>query len=126
METIAEIIVEGEVVPAEIAMIEEEPVLENTLSTETAMVVLSDAEKAAIALDLKLKLERIIFAADQPLTIKQIRAVFPDVEVPSVDEVRQAITQLQEDYAERAVHLVEVASGFCFRATALIAPYVGN
>ena len=39
-----------------------------------------------------------------------------DLEKPDRNEIRKALNELQEDYAERGVELKEVASGFRFQA----------
>ena len=94
---------------------------EAEISQETA-----DAEIEIIIPDLKYKLEGILFAAQKALSAKQLRALFPEDELPSMQQIQTALEELQQDYAERGVRLEQIASGYCFRATALIAPYVGE
>lgn len=119
-----------ELIEAEdIAAVEESDTEETTaeaVDSEMAVIELSEEEKAAAAKELKLKLEGILFASDKPLSPKQLNALFPETEAPSVGEIRGVLKELQQDYEDRGVHLVEISSGYCFRATALIAPYVGE
>jgi segregation and condensation protein B len=99
----------------------EAPTTENTaVSTEVAV-----AEEIFIP-DLKYKLEGIIFAAQKTMSVKQLRSLFPVDETPSLQQIQNTLDELQQDYAERGVRLERIASGYCFRATALIAPYVGE
>jgi segregation and condensation protein B len=63
-------------------------------------------------LNLKHIVEAVLLAAGQPLSLDQILTVFGEAEPPQRDEIRAAIAALQEDYAQRGIELVEVASGF--------------
>ncbi len=61
--------------------------------------------------------EAVIFAADKPVTMAQLRQVFePDGDVGS-EEIEKAIEALRADFAsgDRALVLVEVSAGFAFR-----------
>ena len=55
--------------------------------------------------------EAVLMAAGKPLALDQILAVFGDGEKPERDEIKAALAALQEDYSERGLQLVEVASG---------------
>jgi len=70
--------------------------------------------------------ESILLAAGKPLTIEQLLAVFGDGEKPSPDELREAIAALQENYAERGIELVEVASGFRIQVSQAMEPWVSR
>jgi len=56
--------------------------------------------------------ESVLLAAGKPLGLDQLLAVFGDGEKPERDDIREAVTALQQDYAERGIELVEVASGY--------------
>lgn len=60
-------------------------------------------------------LEAAIFAADEPLGIDRMLALFPEHETPGRDELKAALEGLQADYAERAIELRRVASGWRFQ-----------
>lgn len=61
---------------------------------------------------LKNIIEAALLAAGRPLTIDQMLSLFEEKEQPKREMVRVSIKQLQEDYVERALELIEVSSGF--------------
>ncbi len=66
--------------------------------------------------ELKNILEAALLATDQPMSITNALGLFKDeAELPQRDEIRNALNSLQEDYQDRGVELVEVASGFRFQ-----------
>lgn len=75
---------------------------------------------------LKQLVEAAIFAAEQAVTLDQLlNGVLSDYRL-NKPRIRQAIDQLQEDYSERGVQLVEVASGFRFQTRAELGPALAN
>jgi segregation and condensation protein B len=66
--------------------------------------------------NLKLILEAAIFAAPEPLTLDKMAVLFPDNEAPEKSDLLNTIESLQEDYKDRGVQLVKVASGYRFQA----------
>jgi len=68
-------------------------------------------------IDTKLKniLEAAIFAADRPLTIDHLLALFPEQQQPERAIIRAALKALQADYQERGIELKQVASGYRFQ-----------
>lgn len=77
-------------------------------------------------LNMKHIVEAVLLAAGQPLSLDQILAVFGDAEPPERDEIRAAIAALQEDYAQRGIELVEVASGYRIQVNQDMAPWVAR
>lgn len=65
---------------------------------------------------LKYIVEAALLAAGKPLDLAQLRGLFGEDHPPEKDELRAAITALEEDYAERAIMVAEVASGFRIQA----------
>jgi len=59
--------------------------------------------------------EAALLAAGQPLTVAQILALFGEEEMPSHDQIAQALDELRQDSEQRGVELVEVASGFRYQ-----------
>jgi segregation and condensation protein B len=59
--------------------------------------------------------EAALLAAGQPLTVAQILALFAEEEMPSHDQIAQALDELRQDSEQRGVELVEVASGFRYQ-----------
>ncbi len=77
--------------------------------------------------ELKKVVEAALFAADAPLTVDQIMALFVEEGGrPTLDEIRQCLSTLQQDYAERGVSLQEVSSGFRFQAKQEYATWVAR
>ncbi len=76
---------------------------------------------------LKSTLEAAIMASGEPLSVNELLALFDgDLEQPDRDAVRAALEQLQSDYADRGIELVEVASGYRFHVRARYADWVNR
>lgn len=60
-------------------------------------------------------IEAALFAAEQPLSVDVIQTLFLDDWQPSRSEVAAALSQLQTDYVDRGVELVQVATGYRFQ-----------
>lgn len=60
-------------------------------------------------------IEGALFGSTKPLNLAAIAAIFPEYEQPSEAELKIALSELLEDYAERGVQLVKVASGYRFQ-----------
>ena len=63
---------------------------------------------------LKRALETVLLASPEPVAISELRKVF-DVQV-TTDTLRKALEELRTDWDDRGVELVNVASGWRFRA----------
>ena len=70
--------------------------------------------------------EAVLLASGKPLTVEQLLGVFGDGEKPEREQLRQAIAALQEDYAERGVELVRVASGYRIQVKPAMEPWVSR
>ena len=65
---------------------------------------------------LKQLIEAGVFVADNALSIDAMRATFlSDVKV-SPAQIKQALSELEVEYASRGIHLVKVASGYRFQS----------
>lgn len=71
-------------------------------------------------------IEAVLLASGKPLTLEQLLGVFGDGEKPERDQLRQAIAALQEDYVERGVELVQVASGYRIQVKQDMEPWVSR
>jgi segregation and condensation protein B len=68
---------------------------------------------------LKPILEALFAASDKPLSVNHLFDLFAgDIDQPSKDEIRRAIQDLAEKYADGGVELKQVASGFRFQVRA--------
>ena len=70
--------------------------------------------------------EAVLMAAGKPLDLDQILAVFGDGEKPERDEIRATLAALQDDYSERGLELVEVASGYRIQVSQDMEPWVSR
>ncbi len=61
---------------------------------------------------LKYVIEAAMLAAGKPLSLDKLQALFADSEPPTRQDIRAAIMDLQADYAERGIEVIEVGSGF--------------
>ncbi|NOR71157.1 MAG: SMC-Scp complex subunit ScpB [Methylomarinum sp.] len=66
-------------------------------------------------MDTKQIVEAVLFAADKPMTIKQVQAIYPELERPELQDIQTAIDSIIEDYAPRPVGLQRLASGYRFQ-----------
>lgn len=80
---------------------------------------------------LKNIIEAALLAADHPLSVDQLAALFnptqPDEgEPPTHDELRQALDTLQQECDARGIELKEVSSGYRFQAKQALAPWISR
>src|SRR5438105_2128116 len=61
-------------------------------------------------------LEAALMVAGRPLTIQAMQKLFDEAEQPAVPTIKEALSALQERYAESGVIVCEVASGYQFQA----------
>lgn len=73
---------------------------------------------------LPLIIEALLFSAGRPLTEQQLLQLFDDEAKPSLGELRQGIEDLQKVYADRAIDLVALASGYQFQSRVDYAPWI--
>jgi len=71
---------------------------------------------------LKNVLEAVLLAAQQPLSVSELRKVF--VEEIGADVLRVLLDQLRAEWAERPLELIQLASGWRFRTRAEFLPYL--
>ncbi len=70
--------------------------------------------------------EAILFAADKPLSVKQIQLVFPELEQPDTLEIQDAIESISQDYLTRPIGLQQLASGWRFQVKEGMAYWVSR
>ena len=61
---------------------------------------------------LKYVIEAAMLAAGRPLNLDKLQSLFGEEEPPARQDIRAAIMELQAEYAERGIEVVEVGSGF--------------
>lgn len=77
-------------------------------------------------MDLKSIVEAALFAAQRPLSIAEIEALFGEDEKPDRDRILVALEELTRDYAPRPLELRKVASGYRFQIRPGFAPWVAK
>jgi segregation and condensation protein B len=70
--------------------------------------------------------EAALLAANQPLTLAQLHALFPEDQPAPADSVEHALESLRDACAGRGVELVELASGFRYQVQADVHPWVAR
>ena len=71
-------------------------------------------------------IEAILLSASRPLDIKEIERVFPDNETPTREEIRQALTEIEEQCLDRGVELKKVSSGYRLQVRQDLSVYVAK
>jgi segregation and condensation protein B len=70
--------------------------------------------------------EAALLASNQPLTVQQLYALFPEEAPAPKDSIEQALQALGAQTEGRGVELVEVASGFRYQVRAEVHPWVAR
>ncbi len=95
-------------------------------ASETAQLPAESNTLIRLDMETKRIVEALLFAADRPMTVKQLQKVFPELERPDSGEIQVAIEALIEDYRQRPVGLCQVASGYRFQVREEMAPWVSR
>ncbi|MEE8482397.1 MAG: SMC-Scp complex subunit ScpB [Acidiferrobacterales bacterium] len=66
--------------------------------------------------ELKNILEAALLVAGKPLSFKHMAALFPKDATPMQEELKQAVAELESDYADRGVELKKVGKGYRFQS----------
>lgn len=69
-------------------------------------------------------LEAALFAADKPLGLAQLQALFDEETAPDNAALTAALEALTAHYQHRGIELVKLASGYRFQTRAQLAPWV--
>jgi len=76
--------------------------------------------------ELKYILEAALLAAGEPVSLERLQALFEDPQRPPREAIRAALAALAQDYQDRGIELVEVASGFRLQVRQALAPWVSR
>ncbi len=73
-------------------------------------------------------LEAALMVADEPLSIDRLLSLFKEDggEPPERQQIRDALQNLEEDYADRGIELKQVASGYRLQAKSDVAKWVNR
>lgn len=75
---------------------------------------------------LKQIVEAALLAAGAPLTLERIQELFLEDGRPEKSDLREAIAELQSEYQDRGIEIVEVAGGFRINVREAFAPWVSR
>ncbi len=70
--------------------------------------------------------EAALLAAGEPLSLSRLATLFDDLERPSNDDLREALTRVAERCDDRGFELVEVAGGWRFQVRQNLSTWVGR
>jgi segregation and condensation protein B len=76
--------------------------------------------------NIKYIVEAVLMASGKPLSVDQILKVFDEETKPESSAVHSAIESLQQDYTERGLELVQVASGWRIQVGRQMEPWVSR
>jgi segregation and condensation protein B len=62
--------------------------------------------------EIKLFIESALLAAGRPLNVDQLQSLFDEGSAPEKSQIRQAIGTLIDEYEDRGITIIEVASGY--------------
>jgi segregation and condensation protein B len=86
----------------------------------------SVTEQREFNVEIKRIVEAILFAANRPMTCKQLQQVFPEIEQPDLQDIEDALESIKEDYRFRPVELKQVASGYRFQVRRELSRWVSR
>ncbi len=65
--------------------------------------------------ELKNIIEAVLLVADSPVKVKRIQGLFDEVECPEVEQIKEALTEIETDYQDRGIELRKIGSGYRFQ-----------
>ncbi|MEM9243972.1 MAG: SMC-Scp complex subunit ScpB [Pseudomonadota bacterium] len=69
-------------------------------------------------------IEGALFAADMPLSIDKLIALFEPKQAPNKQTIREVLLELQQQYHQHGIELKETASGWKFQVCQDLAPWI--
>jgi len=79
-----------------------------------------------VNIKIKRIIEALLFATEQPMSVAQLQAVFPELERPERVIIEAAVEALCDDYINQSIGLHKVASGYRFQVKTDMAPWVAR
>ncbi len=74
--------------------------------------------------ELKNIIEAALLVAGQPLTIDKLQSMFPSESQPTRDDIREVLTAIEAEYAERVVELKQIDRSWRFQTRDKYAPWI--
>ena len=106
----------------------QETIIADKISIAEQSQQLNEVPPEPIDANKKIKriVEALLFAAEQPMSVTQLYAVFPELEAPAKQQIQDAIDSLCYDYRQQAIGLHQVASGYRFQVKTDMSPWVAR
>lgn len=79
-----------------------------------------------MGLPIKQIIEAALVAAGGPLTLDLMLALFPEEDRPDRSDLLRVVGELQAEYSDRGLEIVEVAGGYRAQVRPSVAPWVGR
>lgn len=98
--------------------------ISTAIEQDKPKILLQDATAEGDAVNTKRIVEALLFAANRPMTIKQLQEAFPEWSVPTAQAIAEALVSIAEDYQDRPIGLKELASGYRFQVKDGMAEWV--
>lgn len=76
--------------------------------------------------ELKNIVEAALLSAGQPLTVEKLQAMFPTDSQPTREDIRAALAQLEQDYAERGIEIKQIDRAYRVQTREKYAGFVGR
>jgi len=67
-----------------------------------------------------------MLAAGEPLSLERLQQLFPEEEMPELQEIREVLENIKSDCQSRGLNLKEVASGYCFQIQPQLQPWISR
>lgn len=71
-------------------------------------------------------LEAVLSVSDSPVSAKRLSNMFPEEARPELQQIESALQQLATEYADRALELVKLSSGYRFQTRAVYAQWINK
>lgn len=75
---------------------------------------------------LKNIVEAALYAAEEPLSVERLLALFGEDERPSREQLQEILSALEGECANRGIELIEVGSGYRFQARQELSPWLAR
>lgn len=69
-------------------------------------------------------IEAALLSAEEPLTVRNLKALFPQNARPTTDEIGGALRRLESEYGNRGIELRRVGKGYRFQSREKYAPWL--
>ena len=79
-----------------------------------------------VSVEIRNIVEAALYAADNPLSIDQILALFPEDERPEKADIKSLLKAMEAEYENRGIELKQVSSGYRFQVKQAYSPWVSR